>query len=90
MSYDFGAAGGAGGGGLHFRDPADEFTGGNLNACRTARDTYFNNSSNAAAKAQFAGDRSLAIILNPGNSSDNTFQTWLGSATDTSPPTPCG
>ena len=79
-----GGDGGSGGGGLHFRDPADEFTGNNLNACRNARDTYFNLAANADAKAQFAGDRSLAIILNPTNSSDNVFQTYLGSATDTS------
>ena len=75
---------GGGGGGLHFRNPADEFTGANLAACRTARDTYFNLAANAGAKAQFAADRSLAIILNPTNSADNTFETWIGSATDVS------
>ena len=76
--------GGGGGGGLHFRNPPDEFTGGTLAACRTARDTYFNLAANAAAKGQFAGDRSLAIILNPTNSTDNVFETWIGSASDTS------
>ncbi|MCY3678743.1 MAG: hypothetical protein OXH66_14340 [Gemmatimonadetes bacterium] len=67
-----------GGGGLHFRDPADEFTGADLAACRAARDTYFGNAANAAALAQFVGDRSLAIILDPGDSTDNEFETYLG------------
>lgn len=66
-----------GGGGLHFRSPADIFTGTNLAACFVARDTYFNNAANAGALANFQGDPSLAIILNPDNSTDNTFQTYL-------------
>ena len=70
--------------GLHFRDPPDEFTGADLAACRTARDTYFNAIANADAKTQFTDDRALAIILNPTSSTDNTFETWIGSASDTS------
>ena len=73
--------GGAGGGGLHFRNPPDEFTGANLAACRTARDTYFQDSANSGALPQFIADRSLAIVLNPGDSTDNTFETYVGDST---------
>ena len=70
---------GGGGGGLHFRNPADEFVGATLAACRTSRDTYFGSATNAAALLQFQGDQSLAIILNPTNSADNIFETYLPS-----------
>ena len=66
-----------GGGGLHFRKPADEFVGTNLAACRTARDAYFNSSANAAALREFQRDQSLAIILNPTNSTNNIFEAYL-------------
>ena len=36
-----GLGGAGGGGGLYFRNPPDEFTGANVAACRTARNTYF-------------------------------------------------
>ena len=75
----FGAAG-SGGGGLHFRNPPDEFTGANLAACRTARNTYFD-TTDATAYQEFADDRFLAIILNPTNSTDNVFETYTGPAT---------
>ena len=64
-----------GGGGLHFRSPADEFTGADLAACRVARNNYF--IGTAAALLEFQGDQSLAITLNPANSTDNTFETYL-------------
>ena len=66
-----------GGGGLVFRSPPDEFTGATLAACRTARDTYFNNASNADALAEFQGNQSIAIILNPTSSISDTFETYL-------------
>ena len=71
-------------GGLHFRRPADVFVGNNLGACRTARNTYFNNTNNAAAQAQFVADRSLAVVLNPTNSGNNVFSTFIGAVGDTS------
>ena len=69
--------GGGGGGGLIFRNPTDIFTGADLAACRTARNTYFVSPTNAAALAQFKANQSLAIVLNPGNSVDNIFETHL-------------
>ena len=71
-----GVGGGSGGGGLILRDPADEFTGNNLSTCRTARNTYFSNTSNAEDLAEFQANGSLAIILNPTNSVDNVFETY--------------
>ena len=70
---------GSTGHGLYLRNPADEFTGANLAACRTARDTYFNNAANADALLEFQENQSLAIILNPTNSTDNVFETYLPS-----------
>lgn len=67
---------GTGGGGLVLRDPVDEFTGNNLAACRTARDTYFNNSINEASLREFQSNSNLAIVLNPDNSTDNEFETY--------------
>ena len=72
---------GGGGGGLHFRKPDDEFKAANLAACRVLRDAYFGAAANAAALREFQGDQSLAIILNPANSTDNTFETYLGTGT---------
>ena len=78
-----GRGGGSGGGGLHFRSPADEFTGATLAACRTARDTAFaTGGALASFLAQYQGDQSLAIILNPTNSVDNTFETRLPGNSD--------
>ena len=74
-----GDGGTGGGGGLHFRNPADEFVGASLAACRTSRDTYFGATANAAALREFQGDQSLAIILNPTSATDNTFETYLPS-----------
>ena len=71
--------GSGGGGGLHFRHPVDEFTGADLAACRTARDTYFSTTA-PQAHLQFVVDRSLAVVLNPANSVDNTFETYVGAA----------
>ena len=73
----FGGGGAGGGGGLIFRKPTDIFTGADLSACRTARNIYFVSSTNAAALAQFKANQSLAIVLNPGNSVDNVFETYL-------------
>ena len=72
-----GRGGGGGGGGLIFRNPTDIFTGADLAACRTARNTYFVSPTNAVALAQFKANQSLAIVLNPGNSVDNVFETHL-------------
>ena len=74
---------GGGGGGLHFRNPPDEFTGATLAACRTARDTAFaTGGALASFLGQYQGDQSLAIILNPSNSADNTFETRLPGNSD--------
>ena len=76
--------GGSGGGGLHFRNPPDEFTGADLTACRTARDTAFGGTL-ASVLSQYQGDQSLAIILSP-TGADKEFETYLpgnvGSAYD--------
>ena len=72
-----GFGGGGGGGGLGFRTPTDVFTGTNLAACRTARNSYFASSTNAAALAQFQADQFLSIVLDPTNSTDNVFETYL-------------
>ena len=66
---------GGGGGGLHFRSVADVFTGANLGACRTARDAYF--VAVAARIVEFQSNEFLAIMLNPANSTDNVFETYL-------------
>ena len=71
-----GGFGGGGGGGLVLRDPADEFVGADLAACRVARNTYFAAAANADALGEFQGNQSLAIILNPANSTDNVFETY--------------
>lgn len=71
---------GTGGGGLHFRNPPDIYTGANLVACRAARDAYFTGAG-ATALPQFVSDRSLAIILDPADDPDNTFETYIGSTT---------
>ena len=68
---------GSTGHGLYLRKPADEFTGANLAACRVARDTYFSAAANAAALREFQDNQSLAIILNPTNSTNNVFETYL-------------
>ena len=66
------------GGGLVFRNPIDEFTGANLAACRTARSTYFTTTSTTAFQ-DFIANRFLGIVLNPTNSTDNVFETYVGS-----------
>ena len=70
-------SGGSGGGGLDFRDAADIFTGADLTACRTARDAFFVASLTASALAEYQGNKFLTIILNPANSTDNVFETYL-------------
>ena len=78
-----GGVGTGGGGGLHFRNPPDEFTGTNLAACRTARDAAFATSGALASfLGRYQGDQSLAIILNPTNSTDNVFETYLPGSSD--------
>ena len=78
-----GGIGGGGGGGLHFRNPPDEFTGATLAACRTARNTAFSTGgASASFLGQYQGDQSLAIILNPSNSTDNVFETRLPGNSD--------
>ena len=78
-----GGIGGGGGGGLHFRNPPDEFTGATLAACRTARNTAFSTGgASASFLGQYQGDQSLAIILNPTNSTDNVFETRLPGNSD--------
>ena len=77
-----GGSGGSGGGGLLLRKPTDIFTGADLPACRTARNIYFVSSANVAALAQFNANQSLAIVLNPGNSVDNVFETYLAGNSD--------
>ena len=76
MGFSFGGTGSGGGGGLVFRDPPDEFTGANLAACRTARDTYFATAAGLLVLPDYQGNPSLAIILNPTNSTDNVFETY--------------
>ena len=67
---------GGGGGGLHFRRPVDRFTGANLAACRTARNTYFTTTA-TTAYLDFVRDEFLAIILDP-TSGDEVFETYTG------------
>ena len=74
--FAFDGLGGDGGGGLHFRVPPDIFTGPNIADSRTARDTYFATTAGAAALPQFQGDQSLAIIIDPTSTTDNTFETY--------------
>ena len=73
---------GGGGGGLLFRKPTDIFTGADLPACRTARNTYFVAAANVSALAQFQADQFLTIVLDPGNSTDNVFETYLSGNSD--------
>ena len=68
---------GGGGGGLHFRNPADTFTGADLAACRTARDAYFVAVATASALLEYQGNEFLSIVLNPADSTDNVFETYL-------------
>ena len=79
MGLVIGAIGGGrgGGGGLLFRTPTDIFTGADLPACRTARNSYFVAAANAAALARFQADQFQAIVLNPANSTVNVFETYL-------------
>ena len=78
-----GGVGTGGGGGLHFRNPPDEFTGTNLAACRTARDAAFATSGALASfLSRYQSDQSLAIVLNPTNSTDNVFETHLPGNSD--------
>ena len=67
----------ASGGGLHFRNPADIFTGADLAACRTARDAYFVAPATSAALSEYQGNEFLTIVLNPADSTDNVFETYL-------------
>ena len=77
MGLVIGATGGLVGVGLEPRDPANVFTGTNLAACRTARDTYFALTANAAALADYQAKPLLTIILDPTNSTANVFETYL-------------
>ena len=83
MGLVIGAIGGGrgGGGGLLFRTPTDIFTGADLPACRTARNSYFVAAANTAALASFQADQFLAIVLNPTNSTVNVFETYLSGNT---------
>ena len=71
------AGGGGGSGGLVLRVPADVFTGADLAACRTARDAFFSVAANAAVLTQFQRNQFLSIVLDPANTADNTFETYL-------------
>ena len=79
---DTGAGGSGGGGGLFFRTPTDIFTGADLAACRTARNTYFVATANVADLNQFQSDQFLSIVLDPANSTDNVFETFLPGNSD--------
>ena len=73
-----GGGGAGGGGGLLFRTPTDIFTGADLAACRTARNAYFVSPTNASALLnQFKTDQFLTIVLDPADSTDNVFETYL-------------
>ena len=72
-----GGGGGGAGGGLLFRKPADIFTGADLAACRTARDAYFVALATAKALAVYQSSEFLTIVLNPADSTDNVFETYL-------------
>ena len=72
------SGGGRGGGGLIFRKPADVFTGADLAACRLARNTAFGSTGRLSGiLAQYQSNQSLSIVLNPTNSVENTFETYL-------------
>ena len=54
-----------------------------LAACRVARDTAFATSGALASfLSRYQGDQSLAIVLNPTNSTDNVFETYLPGNSD--------
>ena len=70
---------GSGGGGLHFRNPPDEFLAASIAAARTARNTAFASGGTLASVLNmFAGDRSLAIILGVTGATARTFETYTG------------
>lgn len=66
-----------GGSGLYFRDTPDEFTGTDLAACRTARNTAFDTDGTLEDDLHFfQADQYLAIVLNPDDSTDNVIETY--------------
>ena len=69
-------SGSGGGGGITFDTPPRIFTGANVAACRTARDTHFGNAGNAGELARYQGNQYLAIILRP-TSGDQVTETYL-------------
>ena len=77
-----GGRGTGGGGGLHFRRPADSFNGADIAEARTARDTFFGAMANAAALAEFQNDDFLAIVLTVTGVTGNVFETYTGSPGD--------
>ena len=77
-----GGRGSGGGGGLHFRRPADSFNGADIAEARTARDTFFGAMANADALAEFQNDDFLAIVLTVTGVADNVFETYTGSPGD--------
>ena len=76
MAFRERGGGDGSGGGLTYRSPPDEFTGANLAACRTARDTFFNDAGNASVLAEYQRNPSLAIVLKP-TAGSNTYETYL-------------
>ena len=67
-----------GGGGLHFRDPADIFSSTTLALARTARDTAFSTGGTlASVLGEFQGDQSLAIIIRETTGNTQAFETYL-------------
>lgn len=74
--FDGNSSPGGGGGGLLLRDPPDIFTGANLAACITARNTYFNAVANAEALNEFQASQFLAIILDPAGDDNSVWQTY--------------
>ena len=75
MAFVEGGPGG-GGGGLHFRDPEDEFSAATQTLAEAARSTYFTTTS-ATAFEEFVTDRSLSIIIKV-TGADDQFQTYTG------------
>ena len=63
------------GGGVYFPDPPRIFTGADLAACRTARNTHFSDAANADELASYQRDQYLGILLKPaaGNSVTETY-----------------
>ena len=63
-----------------FRSPADTFAGSTLSDCRAERDTFFMDSANSGALAEYQAQSNLAITLDPADSTDDTLEVYQGAS----------